>query len=411
MLQYRHKDFHIVIFLILFEIGFGITINLIGTISISELIAFLYTIFFISKSDISKNQDLKHILLLYSLLIIFQAISEILVGNSTSNALKGISIPIISFCHTFILVKFFNKNPYFITWALIGIIIRIIIFPSAVEGNTTDALTGEDAAFLKFVIAPLLTNILLVYSIVKNKKNNYILFIGLGIALVILGARSSGVMIFLTGLIAFFINSRKHISSRKLKQYTILILLISYSSYCIYANMVLSGDIKSGNSTQLQNVENPYNPINLLRMGRTETFIGAIAFLDKPLTGWGAWAIDPNAKYHIMASKLTDKAIILNNSKYYIPSHSIIIGTGMQNGIMPLFIILCILFFYLKKGVYCIRNENKYKMIIILFTIMIFWHMLFSPITQLRLMLPLYMAFILTVAQKIRIHNYSINKT
>lgn len=64
MLQYRHKDFHIVIFLILFEIGFGITINLIGTISISELIAFLYTIFFISKSDISKNQDLKHILLL-----------------------------------------------------------------------------------------------------------------------------------------------------------------------------------------------------------------------------------------------------------------------------------------------------------------------------------------------------------
>lgn len=40
MLQYRHKDFHIVIFLILFEIGFGITINLIGTISISELIAF-----------------------------------------------------------------------------------------------------------------------------------------------------------------------------------------------------------------------------------------------------------------------------------------------------------------------------------------------------------------------------------
>ncbi len=406
MLLKNNRNLLIILSLILFEVGFGITINLVGTISLSELISFIYTIFYIKSSNLLKNNDFKKIFLLYVLLIISQILSEILVGNNINNSLKGISIPIISFCHTFILLQILNRSPKLIIWLLTGIIIRIVIFPSAVEGNTTEALSGEDAAFLKFVIAPILINLLLIYSILKNRTKNYILFIGLGTMLITLGARSSGVITFLTGLITLFLKNRKYISLTKLRLYIIFIGIIGYSAYCLYTNMVITGKINSGNSAQLKQVENPYNPINLLMMGRTETFVGAMAFLEKPFTGWGAWPTDPNAKYHIMAAELTDKNIILNSLHYFIPSHSILIGTGMQNGIIALLLTFYILIFYIQKGLFCIRNKNRYKIVTTLFMIMIIWHMLFSPITQLRLILPLYMSFILSVKQNIEYQKY-----
>ncbi len=53
--------------------------------------------------------------------------------------------------------------------------------------------------------------------------------------------------------------------------------------------MVMTGNIKAGNTEQLLKSSNPYNPIEILKMGRTDSLIPFYAFMDSPLVGWGYW--------------------------------------------------------------------------------------------------------------------------
>lgn len=394
------NSFRYIILVVLFEIGYGLRFNLVGTISISELFAFVYTLIFIWSSKEARQGVFKYIFTLYVLLIITQCVSEIIVRNELANSLKGISVSVMSFCHFFFLFRLLSKKTQLIVWVLIGNILRIIIFPSAVEGDMSEALVGEDAAFLKFVLAPILINIALIYSIVVKTGKTYLIIISLGLFLVIVGARSSGLIVFLSGLVSYFVH---YSPFRKIKNYRLLIIpliIISYSMYCVYVNKVLSGEITSGNSVQLLETKHPYNPVNLLMFGRTETFVGAIAFMDKPLFGWGSWAEDPNGIYHLMAVRMADKNTIIERISYVIPSHSALIGIGMQNGIFAFIVMIWIYVFIIRKGFLFIRYNNRYAMTLIVFVIMFMWNMLFSPFSQFRFVTPMHMAFILVVYSK-----------
>lgn len=144
----------------------------------------------------------------------------------------------------------------------------------------------------------------------------------------------------------------------------------------------------------------------MLITGRTETFVGYVAFIDKPLTGWGAWSKDPNWKYHILASYMGNKDDFnfanTNHIVDIIPSHSVIIGYAMQNGVFAFIAILLIILFVIRMALYSIKKNDYYNYALMYFLIVLCWNGLFSPLSHFRLSLPLYMSFILV--------RYQVNK-
>jgi len=385
----------IIIFLL--EIGFCIKFNIVGTISLSELVLIGTSFWYVKKDLFIKYPILKTITWLYIGLLLSQILSEIVIGNIFSNSLKGYAVTIVSYLHFIFLFSLFVKNRKYIIYAIIGILVSNFLFGSQFEGDVSEVVNGEGATFLKFYLAPLIINILLLISILTKKRIITLLCIFIGLAFMILGARNSGLSIFLTGTIAYsilFILKRK-IDKNRLVIMVLITSIVGYGMYIVYVNNVLDGKIVAGNSSQLKNAKNPYNPVNLLLLGRTETFVGWLAFMDKPFFGHGAWAIDSTGKYRILAFKLIDGTYRESNRIDLIPCHSVLIGSGMQNGILAFWFMGSIFILIIKIGIKTLNKNDFYLIINIYSIVFILWNGLFSPVSHFRLSLPLYFAFLM----------------
>jgi hypothetical protein len=281
-----------------------------------------------------------------------------------------------------------------IVFVIVSTIIRRFIFGSGIE----DASFEEDiSVFMKFYLAGIIKSTLLVLSVFTKKKQMCLFFILTGSIFVILGARSSGLTSILTGMIAYTVVSINSINWKRLMILSIFILLTGYGAYTIYVNKVLNGEIISGNSQQLTQIKNPYNPLLLLMRGRAETVVGMEAFMDKFWTGHGAWAKDVTDKYLILLLLLHDSDKSVNDiDSSIIPAHSVLVGAGMQNGVFAFVFMFMILYFFLKKGFIAISKTDPYIIIIVSFIMSILWNGLFSPTTHFRLSLPVGFAILLT---------------
>ena len=382
------------IILILFEIGFGIRLHLIGVISPSELFLLLSCPYYFSRLRIYYNRGLYKLSLLYLGLISVQIITEYWVGNSFNNAARGIAVSVVSYFHVLFLYFYFIKSRSLIVYALIGIIIRLAIF-----GNDFSDIEIGDREFLgllKFRIVPIVTHILILLAVLKPTLNFTPILCICGILLIILGARSGGGILFVAGLVNYFLTIRHKFQFKNLRLILAIGCIFLYGCYCIYVQEVLKGNIKSGNSEQLLKVNDPYNPIYLLMTGRSETFVGFIAFTDKPLTGWGAWTNDPQMKYHRLQAKFSKRKYNASyQPKKVIPSHSVLIGSGMMNGIFAFIFMLCIFIFCLKRAYIVLKTDDLYKTAILILFIDFIWVMMFSPQSSFRYITPLEIAFIL----------------
>jgi hypothetical protein len=398
------------IFLILFEVGFGVKFDIVGTISLSELFLIFSAPFFINKRIFLKYPELNKITLLYFCLFCVQIISEVIVGNSMDRASKGIALTVVSYVHFVFLFLFFCKNINYIGIILIGSLACQAIFPPQItqdivldNKDISDILKGEARggalAFLKFHIVPMISTGLMIVSTRLNEKKTSLLLLFTGGLSVVLGARSSGAIILLTGIISFFILSKKTYSFRKNVLITISVvgLIVGYGLYAIYVNKVLTGEIKSGNSWQLLQVDkigaNPYNPLALLIMGRTEVFAGLVAFSDKFWTGHGAWAADVKYTELMYLLRDSDGHVIYERSTF--DAHSVLVGSAVQNGVFAFLCMLGIFCFFLKRGFKLFSRKSPYSIIIIYFVFWALWVGLFSPISHFRITLPLAFAFLM----------------
>lgn len=384
------------IFLILFEVGFAFKFQLFGQISISEIVLLLISPILIQECKGLKEKEITPVLLLYIGFIAIQLITEQFTGNTTRNILRGIAVNVVSILHILLIYKYAKKSPRLIAYIFLGIAIKFLI---GYNEEIADGIKqGEHffVQYLKFYLAPALTCCLYFYTLTSKEINPNkirLIFFLTGISLVILGTRSSGGALIAAAMLDFLF--------RKQRQHVLMTLLIGvsigYGAYCYYVSRVLAGEITLGNSAQLQSISDPYNPISLLLAGRTEVFVGYLAFLDKPLTGWGAWAEDPHNFYNHLLLQLKDDT---NDYILYetIPSHSVIMGSAMMHGILGLIIILSIFISIVTKAIRVLNSgQTRTLPSIILCSMLIsfIWNMLFSPQSTLRESLAVNMAIIL----------------
>lgn len=384
----------------LFELGFGIKFNIVGEISISELFLLAYTPFIIAKIRWQKTKELKTITVAYLVLLAAQIFSEILVSNGLSSSLKGLAITVVSYLHfIFLFYNLIKDKRVILVIILSQIAMKLFFGTSFEEQSTEDILAGEAATYLKFYIAPLIILIFLAISVVYKNRNFPILFSLLGVIFIILGARSSGGMALIAGMVAYLMEHKNLIPTKSVLVISIVVLLIvSYGFYVYYVNLVLSGEITSGNSRQLFICKNPYNPIELLMAGRSEVWVGWQAFMDKFWFGHGAWPYDTTGHYQRLMFMMHGEKLSPDKLSYHflIPSHSVLIGSGMMNGVFAFLAMLYIIFYFFKRGILALGScERKYLLVLSFYVLNLFWNALFSPQSHFRQTLPIAFAIIL----------------
>ena len=329
-----------------------------------------------------------------------------MIGNELTNSLKGVAITVVSYFHFIFLIYYLSRWKKLILILLLSQIFMRLFSEVAVEEQTIeDVIHGEAAAYLKFYISPIVILIFLCLSVMLTTKKFPLLFSFLGVILVVLGARSSGGMAFVAGLVTYMISHRLVVRNKKrFIIYLAVLCVIAYSCYAYYVNQVLTGVITSGNNRQLFLCENPYNPLELLMAGRSEMWVGWQAFMDKFWFGHGAWPYDSTGKYLRMMYAMHDELSKFTlNTHYLIPSHSVLVGSGMMNGVFAFVTMAYILYFFIKRGVLSfIHCERKYKLVLVYYVFDLLWTAFFSPQSHFRLSMPIAFAIIFVIHASIR---------
>lgn len=393
--------------LLLFELGFGIKFNLIGVISVSELFLLLYVpLFVLPKVRWHEAASLKHITVAYVLLLTAQIVSEFMVGNSLQNSLKGLAITVVSYLHFMFLVFFLSRQKALIIVLIMAQVVRNLVFGTSVEEQSVEEmLQGQGATYLKFYVAPLLISAFLAVSAIYVRKSLPIMFALMGAVFILLGARSSGGMALTAGLLTFMLEHRALTFNKKaLLLSSVVLCVVAYSFYAYYVSQVLSGNITSGNSWQLFLCKNPYNPLELLLVGRSEAWVGWQAFMDKFWFGHGAWAYDSTGRYQRMMLEMHDELQTMTRSQmslhYLIPSHSVLIGSGMKNGIFAFLAMAIIIVYFTWKGMASfIKCDERNKLILIYTTLEMSTMALFSPQSHFRLTMSVAFAIIFILSK------------
>lgn len=397
------------IIILLFELGFGIKLNLIGVISVSELFLLIFVpLFVLPKVKWNEAVGVKQVTMAYSALLGFQILSEFMVGNNLSSALKGIAITVVSYLHFMFLIYYLARLKLLILVLVVAQMARAVVFGTDIEEQSIeDVMSGEGATYLKFYISPIVISFSLAMSMIFKYKNFALLHSLLGIVLIVLGSRSSGGIALATGLVTYMFEHRVLTYNKKFIVMSLVLgCMIGYAFYVYYVNRVLYGEITSGNSRQVFLCSNPYNPLELLMAGRSEVWIGWQAFMDKFWYGHGAWAYDSSGRYQRMMLAMHDELSTFTRNQvsyhFLIPSHSVLIGSGMMNGVFAFLSTGAIVAYFLRKGVLSfVRCDNRYKLVLVYYVMDLFWTTMFSPQSHFRLTMPVAFAIIFVLSASV----------
>ena len=363
-------------------------INIGGEVSPSFLFILVTIPFWYKYLDFKNDLVLKDFAPLFFIIIGVQLIWMLFTKVDLFLQVKGLLITVSGLLQFSFYYFVYRNNIGAIKWAALGTFLSSFIFT-----NVLAEIAGGEFGMWKFQIFPrLVSGSVLFYLWFCDKKwikdLSPIMLIVIGGIGLMTGARSSGLAPFSAGLFTLILLRSKNIKLGKIKMYMLIGVLLLYGAYAlIYVPNVQNGNITGGNTKQLNATENPYNPINLLIIGRTDAIVPFIAFADKPLTGWGYNTKDPNGRYHRLLAEIgnkKEKRQIYKNLSSYIPGHSVLGYYSCSYGIV-VFITLVLLLYRTWKYVYMsLLVNNKYLLYRLFCFITLTWNFLFSPISHFK---------------------------
>lgn len=402
----------------LFALFLNLKVNLVGQLALSEILAVLDS-FSLKKwvFIFKKVPDVKKINIAYLVFLFSQIVSDIFNNSAVNDLIRGWANILMAMVLITFVSRYLYKSINLIVLILISEIFSILLFKSYDIDNL------ESSGSFKFIVAPILNNIVLIISwyYLKFFKNRVhiivLLLISYGLFSVFFDFRSNGLFMMIAGLFLLKRDAISKLNFKKMMPLLLIFLFFIQGLYSIYVYQVLSGGIENDRSKmQLSLVENPYNPFNLLMTGRAESFVALIAIADKPIIGHGSWAPDPNGKYNYLLYALHDekdkfRTKFKNTSNRFIPSHSVLFGAWMTAGIGGALGMGYILLLFWKRSLALLRTSSTivapFSPIILFYFLNGTWNFFFSPLGHIRQTIPLMVGFIIilyAIQNKIKLY-------
>lgn len=368
----------------------GVNVALVGQLKLNEIMVLLSAPFVFDRRDFKDYPLFRKIIVALVALFVFQAITDLFVVKSSSeNYMRGwaaIVMSILSFLFLFKTLKDDEAIFFFLCMTLIKNIIW------------TDENADTDMSYFKFKMVPILSYGMYIVSFLLYRKGQWkaVLALLLGYSLLCFArdSRSTGMVFFLGAIIIYCFNSGMYLTRDRLLVFGLAGAILFQFAYVSYVNAVLNHEIGGEHAAeQIDRLDNPYNPLELLMTGRGETFAALAAISDAPLFGHGSWAKDDNLKYYRILLLYQNEEMneqLATSTDHLIPSHSILLGAWVNAGLGGFIAVLLVFIFLLRMGFYLIRHaaDTALYPVLVLMTIGVIWTFLFSPIQQLRFNIP-----------------------
>ena len=384
----------------LYAIGSVFYIDIIGRLKFAEVLVLISAPFTTAYKKIRQFYGLRTILVCLLLLFFFQTISDLVNQSVFRDWARGLTVFLFAVLLIIFFINQLDININSIIYYFFGLVIANTVFGDPLF----EASLWENSNYFKFRAVSIFNPVVILLSFFLYKLNMFktttVLILSFSLVCFLLDARSNGLIFFASA----FLLGLKIIKPNQTKLFftTCLLLfsIIPYMLYTIYVSQVLSKNLGGNHAlTQLTKVENPYNPFEVIYSGRIHLVVASHAIRDKPLLGHGSWARDVDAKYSLITSDLTGKKLRI---KKIIPSHSILIGTWLNMGIFGFIICLYLFYIFIKLffRVYLRIANNKYLPIIIILSVEMMWHFLFSPLGHVKNTFPIIISLLIIANSK-----------
>lgn len=379
-------------------------INIGGEVSPSFLFILSTFIYWQKYLDFKKDRILKSFIKPFFIIIGIQIIWALFAETNFLTQLKGILITISGLLFFLYYYMVYKHNINVIKWGVLGTFTASFFFI-----NILAEIAGGEFGMWKFQIYPrIVSGSILIYLWLCNKKwmQNIgpLILIGIGMLGLTTGARSSGLTPLIAGTLVFILTRNTYLSQKKIRFYALLGIYSIYGIYAlIYVPGAINGTFSGGNTKQIKSLKNPYNPFNLIMMGRSDAVVPFIAFFDNPITGWGWSTDDPNWKYHKLIGSLRNdtKSIIEKDQalRKTIPGHSVWGYYSCSYGIIVFIAFLLIITKTWKLVYHSFISHDKYILYRVYCCIGITWNFLFSPTAHFK-WLPATLALVIVLSTK-----------
>lgn len=364
-------------------------INAVGTFYVGELLAALVLGFILSKRQTSRVLfEQKRTLIFFGLWIFGQVVTDLYRDIPPEDFVRGwakIVFTMMDFGVTWCIIRADHRNIFWLAVGLaIGMAGRFILFP--------DPLTASDP--WKFVFGH--AALLLAAAIGSTRwMRTFMGWIGgwlplivVGLISLLLNARSlfgiallSGGYVVLAGLIA-----RRPALAAKITPVAFALILLSgvvASQIMIAGYSFLAESGSLGVEAHDKYLSQSTGDLPLILGGRVETLVGIEAIKDSPILGHGSWVNDPHY-LNIYFQKLAFYAVpyVGDPSQTYetIPSHSLIIGSWVDGGILGGLFWMWILIMSLKALYGTLKIPQLPQSIVALVIVINIWDIPFSPL-------------------------------
>lgn len=379
---------------LLFAVGLtaNIPFNFYGILRVGEIILFVIFLMTITKCiDIVKNVPFfRKFTFLFLLTVLLSTVSTFFNANGWLPFFKGISNYILMFTTLVCLFHLLHNKPNLILFYFLGLAISsFFINPYEILKDSDIPITAENTQYFDVKIVPVAMPLLVFISLLTFRYKQYFLcliFLLFGIISVLNEARSIG-LIFIFASITIILKIFKWIPS--FKSFVMAILLGPLIIFPLLSSLTQSGSLgekSSSYTTKVIKHTKEFNPF--LVIGRPDPIVGLIAFVDKPILGHGYNS--SNELYKNIARLLGFLPSKFKfDTKTAIPSHSVIIGSIVEGGILCIFLWIYILFHSIKAFHLILKRKNEplaFFVILIFFSIL--WNLFFSPVGYIRLSFP-----------------------
>ena len=384
------------ILMILNGLGSSLYLNLIGRLTLSELLVFITIPFTSSYKKINLYYGLRTVLTCLLLMVFFQIISDFANQSLFTDWTRGISVLLVSILSIFFFIDQLNKNVNSIIYFFAGFAIIHFFTGSSI----TDSELWTNTNYFKARAVEVLNPIILILSfyLYKNKKRRISVLIILFYSFVcfVMDARSNGLIFLASAYMLSLKIFKTNINKSLLISHFSAFFVIFFGLYIVYVNQVLYNNFGGSNSrSQLNKASNPYNPIEIIYYGRIGLVVAGYAIHEKPFLGHGSWAKDKGGKYAQISADLRGAKAL---DKSIIPSHSVIIGAWLYMGIFGFIVALYLMLFFMKLFFKLYLNNNSaYLPIIVILSIEMMWHFLFSPFGTIRTSFPIIISLIIVM--------------
>lgn len=402
----------------LFGAGWAVTFDVGVRVYIAEVVAVACLVGLPWRDALHRYLMVRAVLSAFALWALAIAIADLVNGTALFDFLRNFATPILGGLSLLFVLTVLSRNPY----ALLTFFAATVVAKGALgeplygdefaDMTLSMASVAQDSNFFKVRIEPFLTPAILLFACMKSRKGldtAAAIFLAAAIGYFLLDARSSGLVFFLSASAVFAIHHRIRPKLGSIVIASIGAAIIAYVGYIAYAKYSLTQNPYGHNAKQMARMENPYNPLELLIQGRSEWLVIGTAIAERPVIGWGSWAVDKDNRFTILRNErsgLDYGSIDRSKPLPYIPAHSVIGSAWLWSGLLGAIALVWLLRSLGVMGLRLVTVNSILVPAAVFLAFLAMWHLLFSPPQMVRLFFPVSLGALIAITGSVRIGSH-----